>query len=89
MSYFRRALLGHLEGVPCCMMAVSIESLEQDGRHWPLSTVGVHPSIMIGQTGCSKAAAAIKIPLATFTQTPTHAFVRVDAGGGVEWFGRP
>ena len=66
-----------------------IESLEQDGRHWPLTTVGVHPSILIGQTGCSKAAAAIKIPLEPFTETPTDAFARVDAGGGVEWFGRP
>lgn len=66
----------------------AIESLEQDGRHWPLSTLGVHPSIMIGQTGCPKASAAIKIPLEPFTQNPTHAFVRVDAGGGVEWFGR-
>ena len=63
--------------------------LDEDSRHWPDATISVHPSIMIGQTGCSRAAAAPKIPLEPFTKKPTPAFARVDAGDGVFWFGQP
>jgi len=63
--------------------------LVEDGRDWPLLTLSVHSSIAIGQTGCPRAAAAHKISLEPFTNVPTRAFVRVDAGDGVSWFGRP
>jgi hypothetical protein len=62
--------------------------VEEDGRNWPLTTLGIHPSISIGQTGCPKASAATKISLQPFTRNPTRAFVRVDADG-VNWFGQP
>jgi hypothetical protein len=61
---------------------------EPDGRHWPRTTLRIHPSITIGQTGCLRAAAATKIALAPFAETPTHAFVRV-AAGDCEWYGWP
>jgi hypothetical protein len=42
-------LLNYLEdslGVP----------VEENGRHWPLTTLCVHPSIAVGQTGCASTA---------------------------------
>jgi hypothetical protein len=75
-------LLNYLEdslGVP----------VEENGRHWPLTTLCVHPSIAVGQTGCARASAAAKVTVNAFGHVPTHAFVRVDAGGGVVWFGQP
>ena len=71
------------------MNDLSEVQLEEDGRDWPLTTICVHASIAIGQTGCAKASAATKISLEPFTNVPTRAFVRVDAGGGAVWFGQP
>ena len=51
-------------------------------RDRPLTTLCVHPSIIIGRRECSKASAATKIALNPFTADPTCAFMRVDAGGG-------
>jgi hypothetical protein len=61
---------------------------DEDGRHWPLTTLDLHPSIMFAQTGCPKAAAATKMSLEPFAEVSTYGFVRVAAGDRV-WFGSP
>ena len=62
--------------------------LEQDGRDWPLTTLQLHPSIAVGQSGCPKAAAAPRISMNPFSRVSTRPFARVDADGD-DWFGQP
>lgn len=52
-------------------------------RDKPILSFRLHPSIAIGQTGSTKAAAAKFIPLAPFSEVPSPAFVAVDFGGEV------
>mmetsp|Transcript_6773 Transcript_6773/g.17558 ORF Transcript_6773/g.17558 Transcript_6773/m.17558 type:complete len:211 (+) Transcript_6773:3-635(+) len=67
----------------------SISLSELEARNEPLTTLQLHPSIAIAQSGSPKAAAAKFVRLEPFSkEVATHAFIAADSGVGI-WYGQP
>jgi hypothetical protein len=79
------AILNYLAEEPNPTTA-TLRSLEP--RDLPLLTMQIHSSMKVGQSGCTRAAAATVISSTPFSEMPTRAFIAADSEGG-EWFGWP